>query len=191
MKIIGIAGPTASGKTTVARQLEERLGARRIKYSDILIDLARERGLDENDKATLQNLFLTEREVRGEDFLSRELEVRIASIDAPYLVIEGNRRLADIAALHRFAELKMCSLVLLFIDASADTRFVRYNRRLEDAGSAAISRAAFDTLEQNGAEDEISELREIFKQDGLYITTDALDPEAVFAEINAYLSGRQ
>lgn len=191
MKIIGIAGPTASGKTTVARQLEEHLGARRIKYSDILIDLARERGLDADDKATLQNLFLTEREVRGEDFLSRELEVRIASINAPYLVIEGNRRLADAAALRRFATLKKCPLLLLFIDASADTRFARYNRRLESSGAAAISRAAFDALEQNGAEDEIGALREMFTKDGMYIQTDVLEPEDVFTQISAYLNGKQ
>ena len=71
--IIGIAGPTAGGKTTIARLLEERNNAFRTRYSDILIRIANQKGLP-HDKATLQNLSIAERIEKGEDFLAKEME---------------------------------------------------------------------------------------------------------------------
>ncbi len=55
MIIIGIAGPTASGKTSVAKYIEKRFGAMRTRYSEILATVATERGLP-TDKATLQKM---------------------------------------------------------------------------------------------------------------------------------------
>lgn len=69
--IIGIAGPTAGGKTTIANLLEERAGAFRTRYSDILIGIANERGLP-HDKPTLQTLFLSLKDEHGDDFLTKE-----------------------------------------------------------------------------------------------------------------------
>jgi len=63
--VIGIAGPTASGKTTVARMLEEHHGALRMRYSAILAEIARQRGLDPDDKATLQQLYLEGRKEKA------------------------------------------------------------------------------------------------------------------------------
>ena len=42
-------------------------------------------------------------------------------------------------------------------------------------------------LERNGAEDELGALREIFKKEGLYISTDRRLPEEIFEEISQYL----
>lgn len=184
--IIGIAGPTASGKTTVARLLEEKLGAFRIRYSDILEEIAKERGL-KTDKPTLQNLFLTEREMRGEDFLAREMEVRGSALPYPILVIEGNRRLVDVHTLRRIAQNKNEKLILLFIDASKETRFTRYNSRLQQNGKEPISAEAFEILEKNGAEDEVLALKEIFKKEGTLIDANTQTPEEIFARVKEVL----
>jgi cytidylate kinase len=184
--IIGISGPTASGKTTIANMLATKLDAFRIRYSDILSQIAYERGLDANDKATLQALYLSERKEKGEDFLARALEEKVMGISSPNIIIEGNRRLVDIDTLRRIAEVKQDRLLLLFIDASLETRFARYNGRLQKHDELPISYEAFMELEANGAENELPELREIFAQKGLHIDGSNRTPEQIFAEIAEY-----
>jgi dephospho-CoA kinase len=181
--IIGIAGPTASGKTTVAKMLEERFGAFRIRYSSILSELAKERGLDPDDKATLQGIFLTEREAQGEDFLTKELEKRVLTVTNPFIVIEGNRRLVDIETLKRIAEKRGEKLLLLFIDASREARFLRYNHRLHAQGEPHVSFEAFTALEANAAEDQIDDIRMIFSRDGKIISTDNKNEDEVFKQV--------
>ena len=185
--IIGIAGPTASGKTTVAHMLAEDTNAFRIKYSDILSMIAFERGLDAEDKSTLQNLFLSERETRGEDFLSKELEAKVNSIDSANIIIEGNRRLVDIDTLKRIAAHKNDRLLLLFIDATVETRFKRYNNRMVQHNEAPISFEDFMELENNGAEDELTQLKAIFQKEGLLIDANSSTPDEVYAEVSQYL----
>lgn len=185
--IIGIAGPTASGKTTVAKMLEEKYNAFRLRYSNILSEIAKERGLDPEDKATLQNLFLSEREMKGEDWLTKELEQRVLTTTNETAVIEGNRRLVDIETLKDIADKKNDSLSLLFIDASPDVRFSRYNQRLQEHNESRISREEFEKLEKNGAEDEIDDLKLVFEKEGLLINTDNNNADDVFQEVVDWL----
>lgn len=185
--IIGIAGPTASGKTTVARMLEEKFGAFRIRYSNLLAEMAEARGLDAEDKATLQGLFLTERETRGEDFLTKEMFERVRTVENEYIVIEGNRRLVDIETLKRIAEVRHEPLLLLFIDASRQTRFNRYNERLKNQDDEPISFEAFTALESNDAENEIDDLEKIFEKEGVVIGTDKRSPDEIFGMVTKLL----
>lgn len=168
--------------------LEEEYGAVRLRYSSILSEMAVERGLDPDDKATLQGLFLNERETRGEDFLTKEMEERVERLDKDFIVIEGNRRLVDIDTLRRIATTRSDSLNLLFIDASRETRFDRYNERLVSQGEEPISFEEFTALEANDAEDEIDDLKTIFEKEGLIINTDDQNAEAVFKEIKILLT---
>jgi cytidylate kinase len=185
--IIGIAGPTASGKTTIAHMLGEKLGAFRIKYSDILSGIAFERNFDPEDKATLQNLFLSERETRGEDFLTKEMEQKVLSVSYPNIIIEGNRRLVDIDMLKRVAKAKNDKLLLLFIEASLETRFNRYNDRLIYNNQPPISFEDFLKLEQSGAEDELSQLRAICEKEGALIDANKNTPEEIFKQVTNLL----
>lgn len=181
--VIGIAGPTASGKTTVARMLEETYGAVRLRYSSILSEMAKERELDPDDKATLQGLFLTERETRGEDWLTKEMEERAGQCKEAMVVIEGNRRLVDVETLRRIAEARGDSLLLLFIDASTDSRFQRYNARLSEHNEPPISAEVFAALESNAAENELEDLKAIFAEEGLVINTDNKNADEVFKDV--------
>jgi dephospho-CoA kinase len=134
--IIGIAGPTASGKTTAAKLLEKERFAIRIRYSQILSEMAKERDLDPDDKATLQKLFVEEREQRGESFLADELINRVELLRPDLLVVEGNRRLVDIEGLKKLSATRNEPLKLIYIDAPQEIRLVRYNQRLRDRGKA-------------------------------------------------------
>jgi dephospho-CoA kinase len=184
--IIGIAGPTASGKTTVARMLQEHLGALRIRYSDILEEIAKERGLN-TSKPTLQDLYMSESQTKGEDFLAKELEARVGTLPYPMIVIEGNRRLADIEMLKRISKSKREKLVLLFIEASKEIRFERYNHRMIKSGLPIISKEEFEILEAHDSESEIGELRAIFKKEGTIINADTPTPEEVFEIVRGLL----
>ncbi len=175
--LFGIAGPTASGKTTVTEVLTGEYGAAYMRYSEILADIATKHRLDATDKTTLQNLFVTLREERGEDWLAKEIAARAKALAAPHLVIEGNRRKVDLKTLTDVANARGEKLMFIFIDASPDTRFIRYNGRLERQGKTPITREAFTVLEQNPAEDEVDVLRKYSQTNGVCIDTDTYNIE--------------
>jgi len=182
--IIGIAGPSASGKTTIAHLLEKKYGAVRMRYSGILSDMARGRDLDPEDKQTLQNLYLEERKSRGENFLAEEMKNRVALLHPEILVIEGNRRLVDIEMLRALAKDRKEELLLIFVDASQAVRLERYNERLQKQGEKPISEKDFAELESNDAEDEVAKIGEIAKEEGLYIHTDNLSQDDTMRAID-------
>jgi cytidylate kinase len=177
--LIGIAGPTASGKTTVTEIFTNEYDAAYMRYSQILSDIASERDLDSSDKATLQNLYVSLRDERGENWLAQEIAERAKTLASEHLVIEGNRRKVDLDTLQEVAKARNEKLVFIFVDASPDTRFTRYNLRLEKQGKPPITRDTFTTLEQNPAEDEVNDLREYAKAHGIYIDTDEQNIEEV------------
>ena len=185
--VIGIAGPSASGKTTIAKLLEERHGAERMRYSEILAELAKERGEDPNDKKVLQDLFVSVRQERGENWLTDLIMEFVQDVKAPHLVIEGNRRKVDIDTLRKVAALRNEPLKFVFIDASPDTRFLRYNLDPKAHGYEPVTREEFEALEKAPTEDEIGYLRDFAKAEGIYINTDNCDVEDTFKMVEEAL----
>jgi len=185
--IVGIAGPTASGKTTIADILERDFGAKRFRYSMLLAELAKERGLDLTDKATLQELYLSEREQRGEDFLTNDLATRVMYTDAPLIAVEGARRLVDVKTLYALAKQRNEVLKLIFIEASFESRLTRYNERLKLTGKKPITHEVFERLERNATENEIDNLREIFLKEGICLDTSKLTIKQASAKVKEFL----
>lgn len=176
--LFGIGGPTASGKTTVTDMVTEMFAADSLRYSTILSDIAADRGLDPTDKATLQDLFVTLREERGEGWLADEIAERAEGDQCEHLVIEGNRRKVDIETLKDVADRRGEELKFIFVDASPETRFKRYNSRLRKQDKNLITFDDFLELEKNPAEDEVDDLRHYAKENGIYLDTDELDIKA-------------
>lgn len=54
--IIGFSGQPSSGKTTLSRRVASELGFARASFGDYVRSVAREKGLDENDRSVLQNV---------------------------------------------------------------------------------------------------------------------------------------
>ena len=54
--ILGFSGKIKSGKTTVAEAVASELGIARASFGDYVRSVAYERGLDKNDRDTLQNV---------------------------------------------------------------------------------------------------------------------------------------
>lgn len=176
--IIGIAGPTASGKTTAAKLLAEKLGAYRAKYSDVLIDIAKVRRLSV-DKASLQALSNELRAAHGNDYLGKELWKRLITIPNTHLVIEGNRLMDDMKFLSWLAKEEGKRLVLFYIDAETDERFARINPRLISEGAPPLSREEFDALERDPCEAELPRVREYIQKHGTVIDTTRMSQDEV------------
>jgi dephospho-CoA kinase len=180
--LIGIAGPTASGKTSAAKHLEEAHGAWRTRYSLILTEIAYERGIP-HDKQTLQHLSTELRSTLGEDFLTKLMRERVVRSDAPLIVVEGNRRMVDMRFLNSVAQETARDLVLLYIDAAPDIRFVRINERLRGEGSAPLSREAFDALENDECEEELPLVLAHIRERGTVIDNSSITFEELLKKV--------
>jgi dephospho-CoA kinase len=157
-RLIGIAGPTASGKTTAATHIAKICEGIRAKYSDVLVEEAQIRSLA-LDKASLQALSITLRQEYGNSYLANRLQEKLSNVDADVLIIEGNRLMDDMYFLEKFAIDTHRTLSLLYIDADASTRFARTNARSREVDTRSLTRAEFDTLEADQCEAELPEVK--------------------------------
>jgi uridine kinase len=139
--IIGVAGGTGSGKTTVANQILERVGAENIAYiphDAYYIDL---RHLPEAERAktnfdhpdSLETSLLVEHlkqlrkgqsvDIPVYDFTTHTRTSKLVHIDpAPIVLVEG------ILIFYEHGVRALCD-VKLYIDTDADIRFIRRLRR--------------------------------------------------------------
>ena len=184
--IIGIAGPSASGKTVVARHIAKRKSAYWTKYSDVLLRLARNRKLSTN-KASLQALSTQLRHDHGEDFLTRELHRQLVLVPNKMVVVEGNRRMVDMHFLTSLAEEEGKELVLIYIDADPSVRFGRMLERLAREGQEPITRSMFDVLENDECEEELPLVRDYVKAHGTVIDNTDLTLETLTKEVDELL----
>lgn len=185
--IVGIAGPSASGKSTIAKLLAESLRAYRAKYSDVLVSIAEGRKLP-IDTASLQALSNELRRILGNDYLGRELWKRLENITNANLVIEGNRLMDDMKFLSWIAEEEDKELVLIYIDADPASRWSRMNQRLRAKGEKAVLRSQFDALEQDPCEAELPRVLEYIRERGTVIDTTYLSQEQVMTLVSALFS---
>ena len=133
---VGVSGPIAAGKTTLARALERR-GFAYTRFSLVLDDLLAERGLP-RDRRHRQKLGNEINASGRQRWLSARTVARAA--DADRIVIDGLRFPDDHAFLvERFG----AGFRHVFIDAGASVRGARYeggNAAFEDAAGAAVER---------------------------------------------------
>ena len=185
--IIYVAGPTAGGKTTVADMLEATTGGYRVRGSQLLAEMATDRGIP-TDKASLQNLYLTERKVHGENFLAMLLAEKACASNTSIVIAEGIRRITDIASIEKINKGRNNTLKFMYIDASPDVRFIRYNKRLNSLDQEPITRDEFTILEENPAEDELSLVKEMVRERGIVIDTNTLTREEVLGQVQNFLN---
>ncbi len=143
MLALGITGPAASGKDTVAEYLSENHNFEHISTGDLLRQEARKRGLDE-ERSTLQALGLSIRQEYGYDPLFRESLTNIKNDT----VFTGIRTIDAAQSLMTSDHQSL----LIYIDAPSALRYERSisrQRGAEALGSYATFRAT-DEIERNG-----------------------------------------
>lgn len=159
MQLIGVGGPTASGKTTAAKNLIKHFGADTNRFSSILATIANDIGLP-TDKENLQNLSTSLRTRLGEDALARGMCEWVKTSKNDVIVVEGLRRMTDIESLARVAAETGRTWSFFYIDATYEERFARYTKRLVDEGKEAPTEEVFNALENQECENELPQLKE-------------------------------
>ncbi|HXK37692.1 MAG TPA: AAA family ATPase [Candidatus Paceibacterota bacterium] len=124
-QIIGITGPIAAGKGTIAEYFKERHNATLFRFSSSLFSIVEILGLP-NDREHLSRLSRVLREGFGEDTLARALATQVEKSTAPLIIVDGVRRPDDVTFLERQPGFR-----LIYIDAPMETRFARMKLRGE------------------------------------------------------------
>lgn len=148
--IVGIAGKIASGKSSLARALADRLKARRLGFGDYVRFVAVSRGLNPSDRAILQNL--------GQDLATRDPSAFVTSVlsFAGYspredIVFDGVRHEAIWHAIQAVAAGNHDVTLLVFLDMPEEMRL----RRLAARG---LGREAAKEFDQHASESDLEVL---------------------------------
>ena len=156
---VGVSGPIAAGKTTLARALERR-GFAYTRFSLVLDDLLAERGLP-RDRLHRQELGNEINASGRQRWLSARTVARAA--DADRIVIDGLRFPDDHAFMvERFG----AGFRHVFIDAGADLRHARYGGGDGGAGGGAAFEDAAGAVVERRVDELRSLAHEVFANQG-------------------------
>ncbi|MFZ4648007.1 MAG: AAA family ATPase [Patescibacteria group bacterium] len=150
--IIGLVGPIASGKGEVKKYLQKNYGATEHRFSTMLRDVL-DRMHVEQTRTNIQDISTMLRQRFGEDLMAKVLTEDVKNDDHDLIIIDGIRRMADIAYLT-----KLPGFSLVSIDADEKTRYERVISRNENAGDGGKSFADFQKDAQAETELTIPEV---------------------------------
>ena len=168
--VIGVAGRIGSGKTLVARYLEENCGFQYLRYSLILAEWF---NADPGGKTRLQEVGWGVMSGEGQRELNRRL---IAKVDPQRdCAVDGLRHPIDYEELRRSFKDRF---YLIFVETSAEIRFSRLRPRYE-------SHEAFLAADEHPVEQNIDSLR----SDASAIIRGDVSLAAFKAELDLIISG--
>jgi dephospho-CoA kinase len=137
-KIIGITGPMASGKGTIADYFIKNHGAVSYRFSSSLFDICNILGMN-TDRNNLFRVSKILREEFGDDILAIALASKVAHSSDSLIIVDGIRRPADIYELSKFEGFK-----LIYLDAPIKLRYERMKLRGEKSDDATKTYEDFE-----------------------------------------------
>jgi dephospho-CoA kinase len=150
--VLGIIGPPAAGKGTIAAYLEQSHGAGKLRFSDTLHAILTRLHVEQ----TRDNLIVLSEVIRercGEDVLARAMMIGVEKSPQPIVVIDGVRREGDIALFRT-----MPNFHLLAVTAEAEARYERSKARAEKPEESTQKLEDFMALENRSTEVSAREL---------------------------------
>ncbi|MBU6371047.1 MAG: AAA family ATPase [Patescibacteria group bacterium] len=175
--ILGFVGPIASGKEVAKKYIAEKYGAKDCKFSAPLRDVVRRLGLEES-RENLQRLSTVLRGAFGEDLLAKAISVDAAKLDAGIVIVDGVRRMTDIAHLK-----DLPNFHLVAIDAGPEIRYERMKKRNENKGDDKKTFAEFQADQEKEADREIPA---VMKRADIHIDNGGT-LEHLYAQIDAFV----
>ena len=135
--IIGLVGQAGCGKGTATDILREQYGAGYYRFSAILEDILDKLALD-HTRENFTKLSEMSRNIVGEDVLSYALEKQAVMAQEDVVIVDGIRRLEDLAALEPLPHFK-----LIAIEVPVEIRYQRIIGRGEKAGEKNMTMEEF------------------------------------------------
>ncbi len=151
--IIGLTGEMASGKSTVAKYLQNKYGAVGYRFSNILRD-ALSRIHKENIRENLQTMSTMLRKTYGEDVLAKAMAGDAKNAQNDIVVVDGVRRLGDIEHLKKLPGFK-----LVYMEADIKKCHERIAQREENVDDKGKTFEEFQKDRAREAERQIKELK--------------------------------
>lgn len=151
--IIGFAGEMGCGKGSAVKHLEQNHKAGSHKFSQIFRDIL-DRIYVEQSRENISNLSLVLRKTFGEDILAKSMYHDAYNDEHDIVVIDGVRRLEDLAYLRQLDEFK-----LIYIEADMQTRYERLVKRAENPGDATKTFEEFERDHHADADARIVDLK--------------------------------
>ncbi len=148
--IIGLVGRQGSGKGTAAQLLKDAYGAEVFRFSAVLGDVLNRLHIDRS-RDNLIAISEALRQAFGEDALSYAIEHDALASDKDLVVVDGIRRIEDIAALEPLSNFR-----LIEIAAPAKVRYERMKGRGEKVGESSMTWDEFIANEQVPTEASIA-----------------------------------
>lgn len=142
-RIIGFAGPLASGKGEATRYLEKNYGARRYRFSTILRDLLDRLSL-EHSRFSTAAMSTAIRSAFGDDILARAMVKDVERDQVPVVVLDGIRRESDMIPFRN-----LTGFVFVYIDANERARYERLVKRGENVDDRTKTFKKFLEDQQN------------------------------------------
>ncbi|MCU0679027.1 MAG: AAA family ATPase [Planctomycetes bacterium] len=147
--ILGLVGPIASGKGTIAAYLEKKYSASAYRFSTIMRDLLIRLHLPLT-RENMQDISTILRQRFGEDLFAKVIAENVLQDNNKIIVVDGIRRLADIKYLARVND-----FLLVKITADSHLRYQRLIKRTENSGDAQKTYEAFLSDHNREADAEI------------------------------------
>ncbi len=151
--ILGIAGEMGSGKGTIAKHVVQEHKGNSHRFSTILRDILNRVYL-EHSRDNMQKLSTMLRKTYGEDILAKAMYHDAESDANDLVVIDGVRRMADIAFLKELPHFK-----LVYVEADMQNRFERIARRGENSDDAEQTFEEFKKAHEDESEIQILDLK--------------------------------
>ncbi len=128
--VIVLTGLMASGKDVTKKYIEEKYGAKSLKFSQIMRDILNRLHL-ENSRDNIIKISTILRESFGQDLLAKVITEDAKKLGVAIVILDGARREEDIV----YAE-QLSNFNLISVDAKPEIRYQRAKMRNENSGDA-------------------------------------------------------
>jgi dephospho-CoA kinase len=150
MKVIGLIGRIASGKSSIADYMVDEKEAAYFRFSDVLRDVLA-RIHEQNTRENLQKLGISLRSAFGDDILAKSLRADVLEDNSEYVIIDGIRYQDEVEMV------KSLGGVTVYVHSPVKTRYERVLSR-GSRGEARISLKEFNDSEEKPTEKRIDEI---------------------------------
>lgn len=151
--IIGLAGEMACGKGTVAKHIIEEHKAGSHRFSTMLRDVLKRLYIEES-RENMQELSTMVRQKFGEDLFAKVMAEDVKKDNNEVIVIDGIRRMSDIAYLKEIPEFK-----LVYIEADIQKCYERIIHRGENTDDKSKTFEEFEEEHKQESETQIKDLK--------------------------------